>query len=124
MATDIEALIREEVNKSRHRTLTDAELGDRRVFVIGDIHGCYQELRELLRIAAVDVQNDIIISVGDVLNKVGKPCFVLAIKKACMAVWNICAQAAKYVGSMCACSCFVCGVFNSSDGANSILQPS
>ena len=72
MTTDIEERIRAEINKSKHRTLSYEEIGDRRVFVIGDVHGCLEELNDLLKTADVDTKNDVIISVGDILNKVGK----------------------------------------------------
>ena len=70
MTTDIEERIRAEINKSKHRTLSYEEIGDRRVFVIGDVHGCLEELHDLLKTADVDTKNDVIISVGDILNKV------------------------------------------------------
>ena len=70
MTTDIEERIRAEINKSKHRTLSYEEIGDRRVFVIGDVHGCLEELVDLLKTADVDTKNDVIISVGDILNKV------------------------------------------------------
>ncbi len=67
---NIEARIREEINKSKHQVLTAEYTAGHRVFVIGDIHGCLEELQDLLKTAGVDTQNDVIISVGDVLNKV------------------------------------------------------
>ena len=70
MTTDIEERIRAEVNKSKHKTLTYEDIGDRRVFVIGDVHGCLEELNDLLKTANVDIKKDVIISVGDILNKV------------------------------------------------------
>ncbi len=45
--------------------------------MIGDIHGCYEELEELLETAGVDTQNDCIISVGDVINKVKNNCIII-----------------------------------------------
>lgn len=40
-----------------------------RVIVIGDVHGCLEELIELLQKLNVDHDNDIIILVGDLVNK-------------------------------------------------------
>lgn len=39
-----------------------------RLIVVGDIHGCYEELRELLRRVAPSA-NDLVMSVGDVVTK-------------------------------------------------------
>ena len=45
----------------------DAKPGARLIFV-GDIHGCFDELRELLDRIAPD-GNDLVVSVGDIVNK-------------------------------------------------------
>lgn len=47
------------------RTLEPAQ----RVLVIGDVHGCIDELQQLVATSQVDVQRDVIISVGDLISK-------------------------------------------------------
>ncbi|MCE9577019.1 MAG: metallophosphoesterase [Deltaproteobacteria bacterium] len=43
-----------------------------RTLIIGDIHGCYDELRELLDAAAV-ASDDVVVSVGDLVDRGPKP---------------------------------------------------
>ena len=52
-----------------HATLDEATLGSGRLIVIGDVHGCVVELRELL--AKVDFRqgNDTVVLVGDSVDK-------------------------------------------------------
>ncbi|CAH1800924.1 unnamed protein product [Owenia fusiformis] len=55
-----------------HKTLSRDIIQGKRVFVVGDIHGCYDEFIELVKVADanVDKKEDIlIISVGDAINK-------------------------------------------------------
>ena len=39
-----------------------------RTLIIGDIHGCYDELRDLLEVAAV-AADDVVVSVGDLVDR-------------------------------------------------------
>ena len=52
-----------------HRTLTEAELGGRAVLIIGDVHGCFDELVELLEICKGRDPDVCTIFVGDLINK-------------------------------------------------------
>ncbi len=52
-----------------HVTLTEDDIGDRRVLVVGDVHGCLDELKELLEKADANTQNTTIILCGDIINK-------------------------------------------------------
>lgn len=51
----------------KHVTLT-AEQQQRRIMLIGDVHGCCDELRQLIRKYG-DRENDLIIFLGDLVNK-------------------------------------------------------
>ncbi len=56
--------------KIAHQVLSAEEIGSKEVFVIGDVHGCYDELVELLEKAGVrNNPNVIVIFVGDLINK-------------------------------------------------------
>lgn len=52
-----------------HIFLTAADVGKRDVFVIGDLHGCLDELQELLQKAGVTPDKNLIIFVGDLVDK-------------------------------------------------------
>ncbi|KAK7488253.1 hypothetical protein BaRGS_00020560 [Batillaria attramentaria] len=52
-----------------HATLTLEELAGRPVFVVGDVHGCFEELSLLLQAARRLQKNPFIIFVGDAINK-------------------------------------------------------
>ncbi|KAH9524295.1 hypothetical protein Btru_054071 [Bulinus truncatus] len=54
-----------------HVVLTDDEIGDRPVLIIGDVHGCFDELQDLIAQAQnrIDSSDLFIIFVGDMLNK-------------------------------------------------------
>lgn len=52
-----------------HVTLKDDLISDKAVFVIGDVHGCYDELVELMELARSEESNIIYIFVGDLCNK-------------------------------------------------------
>ena len=52
-----------------HMTLDDATIRNRSLFVIGDVHGCRDELDELLQVAGHEEANILPIFVGDMLNK-------------------------------------------------------
>lgn len=41
----------------------------RRVFVVGDLHGCYKKLTEQLKKVSFDPKKDLIISVGDLIDR-------------------------------------------------------
>ena len=51
-----------------HRVLDREEVKDR-LIVIGDIHGCLDELQALLARAAYDPATDTVVLVGDLVNK-------------------------------------------------------
>ena len=53
----------------KHRTLTEEEIGGRELVVIGDIHGCYDELVLLLQQCSGHDPNTLVLCVGDLLNK-------------------------------------------------------
>ncbi len=50
------------------RDLCEA-IGSRRHIIVGDIHGCYEELRDLLTQVAFDPANDVLISCGDIVDR-------------------------------------------------------
>lgn len=54
----------------RHQVITEDELAHRRLVVIGDVHGCYDELVELLdKCQARDGNSCLTVFVGDLVNK-------------------------------------------------------
>ncbi|KAI8783168.1 bis(5'-nucleosyl)-tetraphosphatase PrpE [asymmetrical]-like [Biomphalaria glabrata] len=57
--------------KKCHVVLTDDEIGDRPVLIIGDVHGCFDELNDLISQAQsrINTSDLFIIFVGDMLNK-------------------------------------------------------
>lgn len=40
-----------------------------RTIIVGDIHGCYKELKQLLRDASFNSKNDCIVSLGDLMDR-------------------------------------------------------
>lgn len=52
-----------------HQVLTEADIRGRNVFVIGDVHGCLDELNELMNVALAEDPNVIFIFVGDLVNR-------------------------------------------------------
>lgn len=54
---------------SIHASLTAEQLGSGRVLVVGDVHGCLEELRELLAAADFRQGLDTLVLVGDLVNK-------------------------------------------------------
>lgn len=55
--------------KECHTTLSSEKIAGRPVFVIGDVHGCYDELCRLLQLAASHRSNPFVVFVGDMINK-------------------------------------------------------
>ena len=45
------------------------EIGDRRHIIVGDIHGCYDELQSLLAQLNFDPAEDVLVSVGDIIDR-------------------------------------------------------
>lgn len=45
------------------------EIGGRDYLVVGDIHGCLDELKELLEVSNFDTEEDVLISVGDIIDR-------------------------------------------------------
>jgi len=58
------------VPKNPHQTLS-INLNSQPIFIVGDIHGCFDEFNELLQLAKQDCKRDdfLIVSVGDMINK-------------------------------------------------------
>ncbi|GFR89092.1 Bis(5'-nucleosyl)-tetraphosphatase, symmetrical [Elysia marginata] len=54
-----------------HEVVTFSQIGDRTVLIVGDIHGCYDELQELIKTAKESTidQELYLVCVGDMLNK-------------------------------------------------------
>lgn len=52
-----------------HKTVPISELGPGRLIVIGDVHGCHDELQQLLRKVDYQQQDDNLVFVGDLVNK-------------------------------------------------------
>lgn len=53
-----------------HKTLTPEYLESfKQVFVIGDVHGCYDELMDLLAVAKAREKDTLKLFVGDLVNK-------------------------------------------------------
>lgn len=52
-----------------HDIITEEEIRQRRVLIIGDVHGCLDELQELLHEYDVTPDNTLIIFCGDIVNK-------------------------------------------------------
>lgn len=44
-------------------------IGNRRHLIVGDVHGCFDELRELLDRLHYDASSDVLISVGDIVDR-------------------------------------------------------
>lgn len=53
----------------RHQIITKDELANRRLVIVGDVHGCYDELVELLDKCGVQDGNSLTVFVGDLVNK-------------------------------------------------------
>ena len=55
----------------KHQVLDDSAIGGREILVIGDVHGCLDELRDLLRNCGILSNPDktVVILAGDVVNK-------------------------------------------------------
>ncbi|CAC5425372.1 unnamed protein product [Mytilus coruscus] len=57
--------------KTLHLTLENVSIQGREIFIIGDVHGCLEELEELLELAKLEINNKkmLPIFVGDLANK-------------------------------------------------------
>ena len=55
--------------KVLHVELSKAQIGSGRIIMIGDVHGCYDELRQLLVQCRFDQAADTLIFNGDMINK-------------------------------------------------------
>ena len=55
--------------KQCHVTLTADMISSRPVFVVGDVHGCYEELCLLLEMAEAKCKSPFVVFVGDIINK-------------------------------------------------------
>jgi bis(5'-nucleosyl)-tetraphosphatase (symmetrical) len=47
------------------------------IYCIGDVHGCYDELQELLKLVSFDSKKDELIFTGDILGRGPKPLQVI-----------------------------------------------
>lgn len=54
-----------------------SEIKNKRFIIIGDIHGCFDQLIELLQKCKYDKEKDIIIATGDLIDRANKPVEVL-----------------------------------------------
>ena len=52
-----------------HASLSAEQLGGGRVVIVGDVHGCLEELLELLVMAKFQQGRDTLVLVGDLVNK-------------------------------------------------------
>lgn len=51
------------------RVVTEDEIGDRELLIVGDVHGCYDEVREMMDTYNITKENTCVIFVGDLINK-------------------------------------------------------
>jgi serine/threonine protein phosphatase 1 len=65
-----------------------------KIFAIGDVHGCFDKLRSLMKTIPVDLSNDTLLFIGDYIDRAGDGPkvvdYILAVKK-------------KYSGIVCLC---------------------
>lgn len=52
-----------------HYVAADADVRGRNLFIVGDIHGCLDEFKLLLRQANVSADTHLVICCGDIVNK-------------------------------------------------------
>ena len=52
-----------------HISLTEDTIKGRPIFIVGDVHGCLDELRELLALASSKRKDPFVVFVGDFINK-------------------------------------------------------
>lgn len=55
--------------KTPHLTLYEKDIKNRKIFIIGDVHGCLDELEDLLLLAKYEIDRVLPIFVGDIANK-------------------------------------------------------
>jgi predicted phosphodiesterase len=60
--------------KVLHHVVSEDELKGRKLFIVGDIHGCLEEFQSLLQKAEVSDEKYLIICCGDLINKGPKNC--------------------------------------------------
>jgi predicted phosphodiesterase len=63
---------------SPHILIEPSFIGGRRLFIVGDIHGCLDEFKELLANADISREKTLIICCGDLVNKGPKSCETVA----------------------------------------------
>lgn len=61
-----------------HVTIDESEIAGRRIFIVGDIHGCLDEFEELLLTASAKPNDTLVVCVGDLVNKGPKSCETLS----------------------------------------------
>lgn len=66
-----------------HEVVTSSQIGNKSVLIVGDVHGCYDELQELISVAKETTKNRelYLVCVGDMLNKGPKSKEVLVFLK-------------------------------------------
>ena len=57
------------LSAKRHQIIAEDELANKRLVIVGDVHGCYDELVELLEKCHVQDGNILVVFVGDLVNK-------------------------------------------------------
>ena len=51
------------------RVVTEDEIGSRELLIVGDVHGCYDELKEMMDSNGITRENTCVLFVGDLTNK-------------------------------------------------------
>ena len=51
------------------KVLSEEEIGGRDLLIVGDVHGCFDELKELVDTNYIDNENTCVLFVGDLVNK-------------------------------------------------------
>ena len=73
-----------------HVTLNEDVISDKAVFIIGDVHGCYDELIELMQKARSVEPNIVFMCVGDLVNKGPKSVDVIRLLRSMGSdVWSV-----------------------------------
>jgi len=61
-----------------HCVIRNEELAGRRLFIVGDMHGCLDEFQALLTQARVTADDTLVLCCGDLVNKGPKSCETVA----------------------------------------------
>jgi hypothetical protein len=52
-----------------HQVVEESDIGRRRVLVIGDVHGCFDELQDLIQVHAICPEDTVLVFCGDIVNR-------------------------------------------------------